>query len=78
MLFSSLHRMGRFEVLGGGSLQIFNLTKEDAGIYTCQADNVNASIEAQAELTLKGKDLMLKELTVVCYLIQNTCSMIYH
>ncbi|XP_041791026.1 neogenin 1a isoform X2 [Chelmon rostratus] len=44
---------GRVEVLGGGSLQISNLTEEDAGIYTCTADNGNATIEAQAQLTLQ-------------------------
>ncbi|XP_044049401.1 neogenin 1a isoform X6 [Siniperca chuatsi] len=44
---------GRVEVLGGGSLQISDLTEEDAGIYTCMADNGNATIEAQAELTLQ-------------------------
>uniref|UniRef100_A0A671R366 Neogenin-like n=1 Tax=Sinocyclocheilus anshuiensis TaxID=1608454 RepID=A0A671R366_9TELE len=44
---------GRFEVLGGGSLQIFNLTEEDAGSYSCMADNVNGSIEAQTVLFLK-------------------------
>lgn len=42
------------EVLGGGSLQIFNLTEEDAGVYTCMADNSNATIEAQAQLTVQG------------------------
>ncbi|KAK1797980.1 hypothetical protein P4O66_000502 [Electrophorus voltai] len=44
---------GRFLVLGGGSLQIFNLTEEDAGIYFCLADNANDSIEAQTELTVQ-------------------------
>lgn len=44
---------GRVEVLGGGILQISNLTEEDAGIYTCTADNGNASIEAQAQLTVQ-------------------------
>ncbi|CAJ1049278.1 neogenin 1a isoform X7 [Xyrichtys novacula] len=44
---------GRVELLGGGSLQINNLTEEDAGIYTCMADSGNASIEAQAQLTLQ-------------------------
>lgn len=42
------------EVVGGGSLQISNLTEEDAGVYTCMADNANASIEAQAQLTMQG------------------------
>ncbi|KAM7015482.1 neogenin 1a isoform 21-T21 [Tautogolabrus adspersus] len=44
---------GRVELQGGGSLQIFNLTEEDAGIYTCMAENGNASIEAQAQLILQ-------------------------
>uniref|UniRef100_A0A8C4HZP8 Neogenin n=1 Tax=Dicentrarchus labrax TaxID=13489 RepID=A0A8C4HZP8_DICLA len=44
---------GRVELLGGGSIQISNLTEEDAGIYTCMADNANATIEAQAQLTLQ-------------------------
>ncbi|TRZ00761.1 hypothetical protein DNTS_004600 [Danionella cerebrum] len=52
---------GRFEMLGGGSLRIFNLTEEDAGVYNCMADNVNGSIEAQAELTLKAPPQFLKK-----------------
>ncbi|XP_063737566.1 neogenin 1a [Eleginops maclovinus] len=44
---------GRVELLGGGSIQIFNLTEEDSGIYTCMADNANATIEAQAQLTIQ-------------------------
>uniref|UniRef100_UPI0037E9232F neogenin 1a n=1 Tax=Semicossyphus pulcher TaxID=241346 RepID=UPI0037E9232F len=44
---------GRVELLAGGSIQIYNLTEEDAGIYTCMADNGNATIEAQAQLTLQ-------------------------
>ncbi|KAL7854727.1 hypothetical protein SRHO_G00169170 [Serrasalmus rhombeus] len=51
---------GRFQVLGGGSLQIFNLTEEDAGIYQCLAENVNDSIEAQAELTVQVPPQFLK------------------
>uniref|UniRef100_A0AAQ5XPC2 Neogenin 1b n=1 Tax=Amphiprion ocellaris TaxID=80972 RepID=A0AAQ5XPC2_AMPOC len=36
-----------------GSLQIYNLTEEDTGIYTCVAENSNSSIEAQAQLTIQ-------------------------
>lgn len=42
------------ELLGGGSLQISNLTEEDAGVYTCVADNGNGTVEAQAQLTVQG------------------------
>ncbi|XP_057183411.1 neogenin-like isoform X2 [Triplophysa rosa] len=42
----------RFAVIGGGSLQIVNLTEEDAGIYSCQADGGNTTNEIQAELTV--------------------------
>uniref|UniRef100_A0A8C1SSM7 Neogenin 1 n=1 Tax=Cyprinus carpio TaxID=7962 RepID=A0A8C1SSM7_CYPCA len=42
----------RFAVIGGGSLQIVNLTEEDAGIYACQTDSDNMTSEIQAELTV--------------------------
>uniref|UniRef100_A0A8B9RLD7 Neogenin 1a n=1 Tax=Astyanax mexicanus TaxID=7994 RepID=A0A8B9RLD7_ASTMX len=51
---------GRVQVLGGGSLQIFNLTEEDAGMYRCLAENMNDSIEAQAELTVQVPPQFLK------------------
>ncbi|MBN3307853.1 NEO1 protein, partial [Amia calva] len=46
---------GRFELIGGGNLQILNLTEEDAGIYSCLASNVNETAEVQAELTIQGQ-----------------------
>ncbi|XP_062868575.1 neogenin 1a [Trichomycterus rosablanca] len=52
---------GRFQLLGRGSLQIYNLTEEDAGIYSCLADNTNDSIEAQAELTMQVPPQILKK-----------------
>ena len=45
---------GRFEIVGGGSLYVLNLTEEDAGTFSCLADNRNDSIEAQVELTIQG------------------------
>lgn len=45
---------GRVEVLGGASLQISNLTEDDAGVYTCMAEDANGTIEAQAQLTVQG------------------------
>ncbi|XP_036399492.1 neogenin-like [Megalops cyprinoides] len=52
--------VGRFKVVGGGSLQILNLTAEDAGIYSCMAENGNETIEAQAELTVQVPPRFLK------------------
>lgn len=46
--------VGRLEQVGGGSLQISNLTEEDGGVYTCTASNANATIEAPTELTIQG------------------------
>lgn len=43
------------EVMGGGVLQITNLSQKDAGVYTCVAENPNGTIEAQAQLTVQGK-----------------------
>ncbi|XP_067351865.1 neogenin 1a isoform X8 [Channa argus] len=44
---------GRVEVLEGGGLHILNVTEVDAGTYTCMAENSNATIEAQAQLTVQ-------------------------
>lgn len=44
-------------MIGGGSLQIVNVTEDDAGTYSCQADNGNETIETQAELTVQGGNL---------------------
>ncbi|KAM6979590.1 neogenin 1a [Aplochiton taeniatus] len=52
--------VGRIEVVGGGSLLISNLTEEDAGLYTCMADNTNDTIEVQAELIVQVPPRFLK------------------
>ena len=44
----------RLALLAGGSLQISDVTEDDAGTYFCVADNGNETTEAQAELTVQG------------------------
>ncbi|GAA6072667.1 neogenin isoform X1, partial [Tachysurus ichikawai] len=51
----------RFAIIGGGSLQIVNLTEDDAGTYSCQADNGNETIETQAELNVQVPPRFLKK-----------------
>ncbi|XP_010022194.1 PREDICTED: neogenin-like, partial [Nestor notabilis] len=51
---------GRFLLLAGGSLEISEVTEQDAGTYTCIADNGNDTIEAQAELTVQVLPEFLK------------------
>ncbi|XP_045864159.1 neogenin isoform X9 [Meles meles] len=41
-------------LLAGGSLEISDVTEDDAGTYFCIADNGNETIEAQAELTVQA------------------------
>lgn len=47
----------RLVLLAGGSLEISDITEDDAGTYFCVADNGNETIEAQAELTVQGMSL---------------------
>lgn len=61
----SLHSVsseGHVEVVGSGTLQISNIAEEDAGIYTCIAENPNSTIEAQAQLTVQGNFVHLLHL----------------
>ncbi|KAI5100279.1 neogenin isoform X1 [Silurus meridionalis] len=51
----------RFAVIGGGNLQIVNLTEDDAGSYSCQADNGNETIETEAELNVQVPPWFLKK-----------------
>uniref|UniRef100_A0A674C148 Neogenin 1 n=1 Tax=Salmo trutta TaxID=8032 RepID=A0A674C148_SALTR len=51
---------GKLELVGGGSLLIYNLTEDAAGVYSCMADNTNNTIEAKAELTVQVPPEFLK------------------
>nr|KAF6388042.1 neogenin 1 [Myotis myotis] len=53
----------RLVLLAGGSLEISDMTKDDAGTYFCVADNGNETIEAQAELTVQAQPEFLKQPT---------------
>ncbi|XP_065589710.1 neogenin isoform X2 [Cyrtonyx montezumae] len=53
----------RFVLRAGGSLLITDVTEEDAGTYSCIADNENETIEAQAELTVQVPPEFLKRPT---------------
>ncbi|XP_066244635.1 neogenin isoform X6 [Saccopteryx leptura] len=48
-------------LLAGGSLEISDVTEDDAGTYVCVADNGNETIEAQAELTVQAQPEFLKK-----------------
>ncbi|XP_055392907.1 neogenin isoform X5 [Bubalus kerabau] len=54
---------GRLVLLAGGSLEINDVTEDDAGTYFCIADNGNETIEAQAELTVQAQPEFLKQPT---------------
>ncbi|XP_070324906.1 neogenin isoform X9 [Odocoileus virginianus] len=54
---------GRLVLLAGGSLEISDVTEDDAGTYLCIADNGNETIEAQAELTVQAQPEFLKQPT---------------
>ncbi|XP_009003465.3 neogenin isoform X16 [Callithrix jacchus] len=53
----------RLVLLSGGSLEISDVTEDDAGTYFCIADNGNETIEAQAELTVQAQPEFLKQPT---------------
>uniref|UniRef100_A0AC11E8A8 Neogenin 1 n=1 Tax=Ovis aries TaxID=9940 RepID=A0AC11E8A8_SHEEP len=54
---------GRLVLLAGGSLEINDVTEDDAGTYFCIADNGNETIEAHAELTVQAQPEFLKQPT---------------
>nr|XP_023693958.1 neogenin-like isoform X4 [Paramormyrops kingsleyae] len=51
---------GRFEIVGGGSLRIMDLTEDDTGTYSCLAESGNETIEAEAELRVRVSPRFLK------------------
>ncbi|XP_021063269.1 neogenin isoform X1 [Mus pahari] len=51
----------RLVLLAGGSLEISDVTEDDAGTYFCIADNGNKTVEAQAELTVQVPPGFLKQ-----------------
>ncbi|XP_036312511.1 neogenin isoform X9 [Pipistrellus kuhlii] len=53
----------RLVLLAGGSLEISDVTEDDAGTYFCVADNGNETVEAQAELTVQAQPEFLKQPT---------------
>ncbi|XP_061450737.1 neogenin isoform X3 [Rhineura floridana] len=50
-----------FLLLAGGILKINDITEDDAGTYTCIADNGNETIEAQADLIVQAAPEFLKQ-----------------
>ncbi|EPY83211.1 neogenin isoform 1, partial [Camelus ferus] len=63
VLFSVVFCSGRLVLLAGGSLEIGDVTEDDAGTYSCIADNGNETVEAQAELTVQAQPEFLKRPT---------------
>ncbi|XP_036902978.1 neogenin isoform X1 [Sturnira hondurensis] len=53
----------RLVLLAGGCLEISDVTEDDAGTYSCIADNGNETLEAQAELTVQAQPEFLKQPT---------------
>nr|XP_042707519.1 neogenin isoform X6 [Chrysemys picta bellii] len=51
----------KFLLLAGGSLEISDITEDDAGTYACIVDNGNETIEAQAELAVQAPPEFLKQ-----------------
>ncbi|XP_031200322.1 neogenin isoform X7 [Mastomys coucha] len=51
----------RLVLIAGGSLEISDITEDDAGTYFCIADNGNKTVEAQAELTVQVPPEFLKQ-----------------
>uniref|UniRef100_UPI00398F4870 neogenin-like isoform X3 n=1 Tax=Pristiophorus japonicus TaxID=55135 RepID=UPI00398F4870 len=55
-----LERSQRITLVGGGSLQIRDVTEEDAGVYECVAESGNETIQTQAELNVQVPPHFLK------------------
>ncbi|XP_060031596.1 neogenin isoform X4 [Erinaceus europaeus] len=51
----------RLALLAGGTLEISDVTEEDAGAYVCVAENGNKTLEARAELTVQAQPEFVKQ-----------------
>ncbi|XP_031979173.1 neogenin isoform X9 [Corvus moneduloides] len=51
---------GRFQLLAGGILEIWDVAEADAGTFTCIAESGNDTLEAQAELAVQVPPTFLK------------------
>ena len=49
----------RYSVMGQGSLRILSTMEGDAGVYTCRATNQVDSVDADATVTVHGKQPIL-------------------
>ncbi|XP_072348752.1 neogenin-like isoform X4 [Scyliorhinus torazame] len=56
----TLERFQKLTLVGSGSLQISDVTEDDAGIYDCIAESGNKTLHAQAELSVQVPPHFLK------------------
>ena len=56
VLFSLINSTdsSRFSIIGQGSLRIDNVQKEDSGVFTCRASNMEDAMDAEASLRVQG------------------------
>ena len=73
----------RFTVHENGSLEIYNVEKEDQGQYTCYTKNTEGSSAIDAVLDVKG--ILLRQGTTMCFtsnvwanVLCNYCSLVFH
>ena len=70
---------GRLQLTGRGNLQIHNVNESDSGMYSCRAENMEDSVDADAELKVVGKTMCLGMNSVVgkvTFMMQNSKSLV--